>query len=66
MGKTKKVIDTVKVKQTVYVLWSSISSLLMLAENKGQSIAAATNPTLEEFLDYGFTQIVNSILEERQ
>lgn len=55
----------VKVKQTVYVLWSSISSLLSLAQNKGLYIEKAANTTLEEFLNYGFTQIINSILEER-
>ena len=48
---------------TVYVLWSSIDSLLALAGTKGKFICAQM--TEEKFLDYGFRQIVNSILEAR-
>ena len=50
---------------TVYVLWSSIDSLLALAGTKGKSICAQNGMTEEKFLDYGFRQIVNSILEAR-
>ena len=50
---------------TVYVLWSSIDSLLALAGTKGKFICAQNGMTEEEFLDYGFRQIVNSILEVR-
>ena len=50
---------------TVYVLWSSIDSLLALAGTKGKFICAQNGMTEEEFLDYGFRQIVNSILEAR-
>ena len=50
---------------TVYVLWSSIDSLLALAGTKGKFICAQNGMTEEKFLDYGFRQIVNSILEAR-
>ena len=50
---------------TVYVLWSSLDSLLELAGTKGKFICAQNGMTEEEFLDYGFRQIVNSILEVR-
>ena len=49
---------------TVYVLSTSIDSLLALAETKGKFICAQNGMT-EEFLDYGFRQIINSILEVR-
>ena len=50
---------------TVYVLWSSLDSLLALAGTKGKFICAQNGMTEEKFLDYGFRQIVNSILEAR-
>ena len=50
---------------TVYVLWSSIDSLLALAGTKGKFICAQNGMTEEEFLDYGFRQIIDSILEAR-
>lgn len=61
-GKVRKdIVPTL----TVYVLWSSIDSLLALAGTKGKFICAQNGMTEEEFLDYGFRQIVNSILEVR-
>ena len=50
---------------TVYVLWSSIDSLLDLAGTKGKFICAQNGMTEEKFLDYGFRQIIDSILEAR-
>ncbi|MDD5015422.1 MAG: TetR/AcrR family transcriptional regulator [Atribacterota bacterium] len=50
---------------TVYILWSSISSLLSLAHKKGSFIEREFNMTLDNFLKYGFQQILNSILEVR-
>ena len=50
---------------TVYVLSASIDSLLALAETKGQFICAQNGVTEEEFLDYGFRQIIDSVLEVR-
>lgn len=50
---------------TVYVLWSSINSLLTLADTKGQFICEQFSMSEDEFLDYGFKQIINSILEVR-
>ncbi|MGN0687055.1 MAG: TetR/AcrR family transcriptional regulator [Oscillospiraceae bacterium] len=50
---------------TVYVLWSSITALLTLADTKGQFICRQFSISENEFLDYGFKQIINSILEVR-
>lgn len=50
---------------TVYVLWSSITALLTLKQTKGQFISNQFSISENEFLDYGFRQIINSILEER-
>lgn len=50
---------------TVYVLSASIDALLALAETKGQFICAQNGVTEEEFLDYGFRQIIDSVLEVR-
>ena len=50
---------------TVYVFSASIDSLLALAGTKGQFICAQNGVTEEEFLNYGFRQIMNSILEVR-
>lgn len=50
---------------TVYVLWSGITSLLTLADTKGQFICKQCNISENEFLDYGFQQLINSILEVR-
>lgn len=50
---------------TVYVLSTSLDSWLALAETKGKFICMQNGMTEEEFLAYGFRQIVNSILEVR-
>lgn len=48
---------------TVYILWSSITSFLTLAQTKGQFISKQFSISESKFLDYGFNQIINSILE---
>lgn len=50
---------------TVYVLWSSINALLTLADTKGPFICAQFSMPEDAFLEYGFKQIINSILEVR-
>lgn len=50
---------------TVYVLWSGITALLTLADTQGQFICNQFSITKNEFLDYGFKQLINSILEVR-
>lgn len=50
---------------TVYVLWSGITALLTLNRTKGSFISNQFSISENEFLDYGFRQIINSILEER-
>ncbi len=48
---------------TVYILWSSITSFLHLAQTKGQFLSKQFSISENEFLDYGFKQLINSILE---
>ena len=50
---------------TVYVLWSSITALLTLVRTKGKYISNQFSLSENEFLDYGFKQLINSILEVR-
>ena len=52
-------------KLTVYVMWSGISALLKLLDTKGKYICSQFSVTEDEFLEYGFDQIINSILTER-
>jgi len=61
-GVVKANIQTMK---TVYILWSSISSLFSLVQSKGVFLEKEFNTTETEFLQYGYKQIINSILEER-
>ncbi len=48
---------------TVYVLSTSLDALLELVETKGKFICAQNGMTEEAFFDYGFRQLINSILE---
>ena len=50
---------------TVYILWSGITSFLSLAQTKGQFVSKQFSISENEFLEYGFNQIINSILEVR-
>lgn len=52
-------------QQAVYILWANLSSLITLTHNKGEFISSELNITVEQFLQNGFTQIINSILEVR-
>lgn len=52
-------------KQTIYILWANLSSVITLAHNKGSFISTELNISTENFLHDGFTQIINSILETR-
>ncbi len=65
-GKKRGIVrpDT-KPMQTVYVMWASISSLLSMVQNKGEFLKKEFSTTKDDFLEYGFKQIINSILEER-
>ena len=65
-GKEQGIVHKdVKPMLTVYILWSSISSFLTLAQTKGQFITKQFSISENEFLDYGFKQLINSILEVR-
>ena len=50
---------------SVYILWSELSSLITLADTKGRFICNQFSVSKEEFLDYGFKQIINSVLEQK-
>ncbi len=50
---------------TVYILWSSITSFITLAQTKGNFIGKQFDISEEDFYEYGFKQIINSILEVR-
>ena len=50
---------------TVYVLWSSITALLAMIQSKGKFICQQMSITEKELMEYGFRQIINSILETR-
>lgn len=62
--KQKVVREDINPLATVYIMWSNISSLLSLAETKGAVIKKQLGMTGSEFVDYGFTQIINSLLKE--
>lgn len=65
-GKSKGIVhpDVVPM-MTVYILWSNIDALLVLAQTKGKFIAKQFSISEKDFLDYGFRQIINSILKKR-
>ena len=50
---------------TVQILWSSISALLNLADTKESYLSKRFAMSEDEFLDYGFKQLINSVLEVR-
>lgn len=47
---------------TVYVLWSGITSLIDMVNTKGKFLCKQFSTTEEEFLKYGFRQIINGII----
>lgn len=51
--------------KTVYIMWGSMTSLLSLVQNKGEFLEKEFSTTKDSFLEYGYRQIINSILEER-
>ena len=65
-GKRQGVVRSdIEPMKTVYIMWGSITSLLSLVQNKGQFLEKEFSASQESFLEYGFRQIINSILEER-
>ena len=65
-GKKSGVVrEDVVPMMSVYVMWSSITSLISLAKSKGAYICKQFSVTENEFLDYGFRQIINSVLTDR-
>ena len=63
-GKRKGMIrQDVLPLMSVYILWSSMTSLITLAQTKGPFIYQQFGITENDFYEYGFKQIINSILE---
>lgn len=63
-GKQKgDVRSDVTEEPSVYILWSSISGLLALTQTKGTFLTESLAMTEEQFLEYGFRQILHSIRE---
>lgn len=48
---------------SVYVMWSSMTSFITLAQTKGRFICEQFHISEEALYEYGFKQIINSILE---
>lgn len=65
-GKEKHIVrQEVMPMLTVYILWSGITSFISLVQTKGNFIRKQFHLSEEDFYEYGFKQIINSILEER-
>lgn len=65
-GKKQGVVrPDVEPMKTVYIMWGSITSLLSLVQNKGEFLEKEFSTSKDSFLEYGYKQIINSILEER-
>lgn len=65
-GKSQGVVRTnTEAAKTVYIMWSSITSLLTLVQNKGEFLEQELSTSRASFLEYGYKQIINSILVER-
>lgn len=61
-GVVRAAIEPMK---TVYIMWSGISALLSLVQNQGTFLEQEFSTSQQAFLEYGYKQIINSILEER-
>lgn len=63
-GKRNEVVrEDVIPSLTVYVLWSSMTALITLVKTKGMFISKQFSISDSEILEYGFKQLINSILE---
>lgn len=60
-GIVRSNVDSLK---TVYIMWGCISSLHTLVETKNVMLEKEFLISQENFLEYGYKQIINSILEE--
>ena len=65
-GKRRGIVRAdVEPMMTVYMMWGGITSLLSLVASKGVFIEKELSVSRAGFLEYGYKQIINSILEER-
>lgn len=55
-----------RVKETILVFWSSLSSLILVARRKSSYIAETMGTPAEDLLDYGFHLLLRMILKEER
>lgn len=65
-GKEEGVVrESTESEKSIFIIWSGITALIELVNNKRSFISHQFQTTTEDFLRYGFNQIINSILEVR-
>ena len=65
-GKKKGIIrQEIITGLTVYILWAGMTSFIDLVQTKGKFIYSQFSISESELFDYGFNQLINSILEVR-
>ena len=66
LGQKQDIVRSdIEAMKTVYIMWGSITSLITLVQNKGDFLEKEFSMSRENYLEYGYKQIINSILEER-
>lgn len=56
----------IKIPETVFIFWASLSGIILMAWKKQKYIEQAMNTTKQEFLKYSFDTLLNSILKEKK
>ncbi len=56
----------IKIPETVFIFWASLSGIILMAWKKQQYIEQAMDTTKKDFLKYSFDTLLNSILKEKQ
>ncbi|AFA49525.1 TetR/AcrR family transcriptional regulator [Acetobacterium woodii] len=54
-----------KIPETVFIFWASLSGIILMAWNKQQYIEQTMETTKADFLTYSFDTLLNSILKEK-
>jgi len=55
-----------KIPETVFIFWASLSGVILMAWKKQQYIEQAMETTKKDFLKYSFDTLLNSILKEEK
>lgn len=65
-GQDKNIVQShLNIKQATRILWISLISLITIAHNKDSVVQKELNIPVEQFLQDGYIQIINSVLETR-